>query len=288
MRKLELILGALLLFAIAIVGISIGVRALFDHLQSNRVEAVIAPAAYDRLKFVTKLYHASVLMYFPQRDGGEKMACTATAIQEVPDNRTNRKAGYLFISASHCVDGKRIVDLARDEFPDGGKKVYYHAVVVAQSDRSLGVDASVLFVATQDNFETIPIGHNPSQLGETIFNLSGPEGSPKQIFPGYISSLYLNRPAVLSDGSNWEGYLLVAIPGAGSPGASGSMLVCENQQAICGLFVGLMPGGMVALPINRYTSWWEGIKTGKIKPFPASAPEKTEPPMKSPIGKPIV
>lgn len=281
---------AVMAMVIAIVGIaakSISYHTLLAQVQARlhpapKVAAVAAPAPAPALtpaqihqQLINRFYHATVLMYFPTMDGGEQMACTATAFQEVFDH--GKHVGYLFLSASHCVDGKDTVDLGRDEWPDGGAKVYYHALVVAQSDRTQGVDAAVLFVATNDHFETIPVGHNPTEIGEPILNLSAPEGAPKQVFPGFISSLYLNRPLVLpDDGSNWEGFLLAQVYGEG-PGSSGSMIVCENQQAACGTVVGHGPGMEVFLPIDRFNAWWEGVLDGKIPARPHAAP----------VGKPL-
>lgn len=276
--RIQRVFWAVVIIA-AIVGIAEGYNSLkalaskvradatkYVKVQQEKPTAIVAPA-YDRLKFIPKLYQATTLMYFPTEEGGEKMACTATAFQKVLGDK-GRPVGYLFVSASHCVDDKKTVDLTRDEFPDGGKKVFYHAVVVAQSNRATGVDASVLLVVTDDYFETIPIGHNPTHLGETILNLSGPQGAPKQVFPGFVTSLYMNRPIVLEDGSNWEGFVMVMMPGEG-PGSSGSMVVCESQQAACALTVGHVPGGMVALPIDRFRTWWQGVVAGKINPHPS-------------------
>jgi hypothetical protein len=292
MRKPLLVFGATALVLVVIVGIAArhNVHSLIGHFRAkSSVVATVSSAAYDRAQFINKFYHATVLMYLPTEEGGEKMQCTATAFQVVTDG--NLPVGYLFASASHCVDGKKSVDLTRDEFQDGGKKVFYHATVVAQSDRTTGVDAAVLYVGTTDHFDLIPVGKNPVQLGEAILNLSGPQGAPKQIFMGAVSSLYLNRPVVLDDdGSDWEGFFLIMVPGEG-PGSSGSMLVCEAQHAACGLTVGHMPGGIVALPIERFTAWWDAVGKHKISPFPATGTTASSgvgvAGKKPPIGKPL-
>jgi hypothetical protein len=234
-----------------------------------------APLSLTRQQFIERFYHATVLMYYPTEDGGEKMACTATAFKKV-------NKGYYFVSASHCVEGKTSVDLSRDE-ETSGKKIYYHAVVVASSDQTAGVDASVLLVETSDKFEIIPVGHNPSHIGENIMNLSAPGGAPKQLFLGQVTSLYLNRPIVLPEGARWEGYLLVMVPGDG-PGSSGSMMVCEAQWAACGLMVGHGPGVMVVLPIDRFNAWWSEVQKGKV---PSHPPSKVEEPLEERLLKGI-
>lgn len=269
MRKPLKVFWAMLVIAIVgIAGKHYGAKlhSAFDHRKAPLAAVVPAPPARQQL--IDKFYHATVLMYFPTPDGGEKMACTATAFMQLNDLHTGKQAGYLFATASHCVDGREWVDLTRDE-PESGSKVFYHAKVIAQSDRSTGVDAAVLLLVTQDHFDTIPLGHNPTHLGENVINVSGPQGAPKQVLFGTISSLFLNRPIVLpDDGSNWEGYLLAQIHGEG-PGSSGSMIVSEDQQAAVGMTVGQGPGMMIFMPIDRFELWWYGVVTGEIPARPS-------------------
>lgn len=302
MRKPYWVFWATLTVGVVLVGIAANYiisKHLTPHKPTPAVVVVSAPPTPGELhmQLIQKFYHATALMYFPTPDGGEKMACTATAFQQVVDSKTGFLQGYLFASASHCVDGKKFVDLTRDEWPDGGKKTYYHAMVVAQSDRSKGIDASVLLVITTDLFDLMPLGHNPKELGEPILNLSGPQGAPKQVFLGVISSLYMNRPIVLEDdGSTWEGFLLAQVYGEG-PGSSGSMIVCENQAAACGITVGHGAGFTAFMPIDRFNEWWDGVKSGKINPHPTpdrdtgdvlAAPVGKALPKKAPgIGKPL-
>jgi hypothetical protein len=219
----------------------------------------------DQIAFLNdSLYHATVLMYDEDSQGTLHMSCTATAIGWDDD-------GYYFASAGHCVDGVDEVWMTRDEGME--KQTFYKAIVLAQGDGKDADDTSLLYVKTKDKFPTIAMGADPTLVGEPIMNVNGVGAKTKQAFFGWISALQLTRPSILQDGTVWTGDLLFELPGEGQ-GASGSALVCENQDAICGIVLGHTEGMMVALPISRYETWLAGVKDGsiparpqKIKPF---------------------
>jgi hypothetical protein len=179
------------------------------------------------------------------------MTCTATAIGKDDE-------GYYFASAGHCVAGRLAVYLSRD---NPGPQTFYPALVLAQGH--VRCDCSLLYAKTKDAFQMVPLGVDPSQVGEPIMDVNGVGAKTKQAFFGWISALQLTRPTVLDDGTIWTGDLLFELPGEG-PGSSGSALVCENQDAICGITVGHGEGDMIAIPVSIYEEWVLGVKNGTI------------------------
>jgi Trypsin-like peptidase domain len=199
--------------------------------------------------FYSDVYSATVVIYRQMDNGGFNPVCTATSIAHVPD-------GYVFASASHCIDPG-----ADYYVSEGGQPVVLYPVSIVQRGNLLkGFDYAMLLVPTDHKFPLIQLGQDPSSLlGEPVVSVSAPLGMGKQVLRGFISSPHVDRPIPVHDQSgkamgNWSGGILIQMPGVNAA-SSGSAIICVQQQAICGIVVGVVstPLGQetVALPISR-------------------------------------
>jgi hypothetical protein len=205
----------------------------------------------------TQLNPAVTELYTQNSMGGFSPVCTATAFEQTDDI-------YAFVTAGHCVS----IFSNHEQHKDDSHTFYVRvetengvvmleAPVLAIGCTYCGDDFAVLLVKTDIKLATVPLGKNPSELGEDVWNLAAPQGGGKNFFKGYVTNLNLNTRPMKKFPLNWEGYFQVDIPPTDG-GSSGSAVVCANQKAICGILVGTNNYGKLtaAAPIERFIKWY--------------------------------
>lgn len=212
----------------------------------------------------------SVALLYSQNAGGSlRMHCTATAYDK-------EDGGYKFVTAAHCVgeDDRTHQKVADTEdipfyitFDERGDKTFYPAQVKGVGYQSRGDDFVILHVKTKQEWHTVPLGDEGQvdvEKPETtaILNVASPLGLGKQVFRGYISSVYLDRPVVQGD-INWKGAMLLSIQSG--PGSSGSALISEHQKAIVGFLVGGIDNNVVGIPVSKFKKFEQEVKDRKYK-----------------------
>jgi hypothetical protein len=223
-------------------------------------------AADTRTDFVRKVYNSVALLYGQTEDGGMRMRCTATAYRVL-----DKKAGYRFASASHCVDGDNDTKQKSGRYfitsDTEGSKTFIPARLVEAGDRNVGDDFSIFEVKTDLVIEVTPLGDSDKiVIGENVVNVASPLGLGKQFFQGYVSSTHLDRPPLDAGEVQWTNVMLVFI--GGGPGSSGSAIVSEDQKAIVGFLVGSTGGaniGAICVPVNKFIAFEKAVDAGKYK-----------------------
>jgi S1-C subfamily serine protease len=214
------------------------------------------------------VYPATALLYSQDEDGNMHMRCTTTSFEKTAK-------GYLFVSASHCAGEEDPVDKTvtpENTFffitPDEGHtKRFLRADVVVCGYRHRGDDFCIFEAITDMTFPIVAIGEDAtSKAGEPIINVASPLGLGKQTFHGTISSPRVDR-SIIQDDINWTNAMLLQLPGTNG-GSSGSAIICEHQQAICGFLVGtIAQTEVVAIPVSRFKQFRQMVKDGKYKWF---------------------
>jgi hypothetical protein len=230
----------------------------------------IEPSTIDVPTYV----RAVALMYAGKSPDKIDFRCTATAFARTP-------TGFLFVSAAHCVQGKPadVTIYLGDDHADGAR---YAATVLAEGDQSKLYDFSVLEItAPRAAFTLVPLGHNPRELGEKIYTISSPEGIGREYLEGIVSILDIQSELQVADEGEatpytWAHNIGFQMLGEG-PGSSGSTIACENQQQICMILIGHLPGTMVAEPIERFKQWWLDVQAGKISRTPPALKPAVKP-----------
>jgi hypothetical protein len=233
----------------------------------------------DDSKFIVgTLYPATALLYSQDEDGGMKMRCTATAIEQ---NAT----GFVFATAAHCgcednVERKTVSPQKTFfyiTFDDPGQKTFNKAEVIGCGYRHRGDDFMLLQAKGDSKAIPMPLGNDPAVLDQ-VANVASPLGLGKQVFTGSVSSSSLDRPLV-EDDIDWTGVVLLQMFGVDG-GSSGSSVVCLSQKAICAFVVGSVgKTTMTAMPVSRLKKLRSGIADGTYKYWvkdPDSPPVKAE------------
>lgn len=198
-------------------------------------------------EYVNKvLYPATVLLYQQLPDGTMRFSCTATAIVHQQDK-------YVFATASHCIVKNQSPYISPDEA--GAEKTFIRVKGAVCGDTKMGMDVCLLSATSKVQLPVVEIGSDPKGFGGIpIVSVASPAGIGKQVFEGSISSTHIDRPMSSSSGVNWSQAMVLQLPGT-MGGSSGSAVVCTDQQAICGITVGVIatPMGQVtiAMPISR-------------------------------------
>lgn len=234
-----------------------------------------APATLSDNEFIEQVYYpATVLLYAQNEQGDMKFRCTATAFER-KDNMLSHT--YRFITASHCAADMAPLTTAglmgqktlRTWFyvttDDTQEKKFVKAKVLGVGKLADGNDFSVIEATMHETLPIVPLGVDSTHTyGESLFNVSVPLGTGKQVLLGRITAPKINRPIEEGDFS-WSEAIMVQIPGTNG-GSSGSSIVCATQRAICGVFVGGISGTEgVALPISRFQTWYQSLNS---KPLP--------------------
>jgi S1-C subfamily serine protease len=215
---------------------------------------------------VKQTYNSTALLYRQTESGGMEMTCTATAFE-----KTDK--GYRFASASHCVsEADKLherVEVLKTRFyltfDEKADKKFYPATLEMAGYQPKGDDFSILSIETTDTVSIVPLGdEHLDESGSEVVNIASPNGLGKQIFHGYISSLYLDRPIVEED-INWQGVMLLQIQAG--PGSSGSAIVSVKQSAIVGFIVGLYGENRFVMPVSRFKAFRQAVLDGKYKYF---------------------
>lgn len=213
---------------------------------------------------IKHLSNAVVTLYSQDEQGGMRMTCTATAYKKILN-------GYRFASAAHCVEGDDDSEQADQRFfimlDTAGTKTFIPAKLLKAGDKMRGDDFSIFEVITPAPFEVIELGTETTlELGDRVYNVSGPLGLGKQYFEGYISSAPLDRPKLDAGDVAWRGSYLVSI--GGGPGSSGSVIVSVKQKAIVGFFVGSFqaPGvGHIVIPVSQFKAFEASVDAKTYK-----------------------
>lgn len=218
------------------------------------------PTTTKTVDFVAKtLSPATVLLYSQDQNGGMKMRCTATAIDRIPK-------GYEFVTAAHCgcqdnlekkttSPEKTFFYVTRDEPKD---KQFIKAEITGCGYQHKGDDFMLLEAVSDQDFPIVKLGKDPVVL-EQIVNVASPLGLGKQVFLGSVSSPSLDRPVVVND-INWTGVVLLQMFGVAG-GASGSSVVCLDQEAICAFVVGVVSDTTItAMPVSRLESLRKALR----------------------------
>ena len=221
---------------------------------------------------IERAYAATAILYSQTEDGGMRMRCTATAYEKSGDV-------YKFVSAAHCVgeddtEHERVeVDKTRFfvTFDESGEKKFHTAKLIAAGYQHRGDDFSVFEVTAKDSWPVIPLGDEKAEsIGADVVNVASPMGLGRQVFHGYLSSLFLDRP-VVEGNINWTGTMLLQI--AGGPGSSGSSIVSKKQEAIVAFLVGHAADNFVAMPVSRFKKFLAMVEAKKYKWYQPSAAE---------------
>lgn len=222
-------------------------RLHIDRLEKKKPSPVVQKTS------VEALWDGAYLLYAKDAQGSIKMVCGATAISH--KEGTN---DYLFLTAAHCAKALDGVDAYVGTGNEKGDPKYYALHFTAVGDESTGNDFAVGVSTISDPVQVVEIGHDATSPGQLLFNVSGPERAPKQLFIGYVSNPKMDRKVTFDEEgkSDWTGNMLFVMPGEG-PGSSGSALMCDGQNAICAIVVGRIPGATVACPIDRFRAWIE-------------------------------
>lgn len=225
--------------------------------------AAAQPSADAHTKLVQHVYNAVTLLYNQDEQGGMHMRCTATAYRKT-------KAGYRFVSASHCVSGNTDEEQSETHFfvtPDanGKAKVFIPATLIKAGDRDAGDDFAIFEITTSESFEVVPLGNDVTAVGTPVVDVASPLGLGKQYFEGYVSAPKLDRPPLDAGLVKWRNVMLVEI-GSG-PGSSGSAIVAEDQQAIVGFLVGGFSAniGAICVPVSQFKAFEAKVDAGTYK-----------------------
>src|SRR5688572_876379 len=165
-----------------------------------------APKEKADKSLIDQVYRSVALLYSQDSSGSMKMHCTATAYQK-------SDAGYRFASAAHCIGSddttkERSASASNQAFfvtfdgTDG--KVFHPAKVVGVGYQHRGDDLAVLAVDTKEAWPVVPLGDEKKETvtdeeGAPVLNVASPLGLGRQVFHGYVSSLFLDRPLVEGD-----------------------------------------------------------------------------------------
>jgi S1-C subfamily serine protease len=225
----------------------------------------VAPCrAQTEIDLSKKAYQSTALLYSQNDDGGMRMRCTATAFEK-------SKTGYLFVSAAHCVatddTQHERVEVERTRFyityDESGDKKFYPAKIVMVGYQHRGEDFSIFDVKTEEVWETTPLGDEGKEVvGSPLINVASPGGFGKQVFHGWVSSLFIDRPIVEGD-INWTGTMFLQIESG--PGSSGSALISVGQRAIVAFLVGHASGNVIAMPVSRFKKFRQMVIDGKYR-----------------------
>jgi hypothetical protein len=236
-----------------------------QHLPFHSPTANIAKLPNADDQFVSSLYSATALLYSQDDSGGMKMICTATAIEKLKD-------GYRFVSASHCACDddmdKEVVKPQKSFFfitaDNPGEKEFMPAKLYACGFQHESDDFSLFDVKTDKVFPVIPIGKDVvDNSGEPIINIASPQGLGRQTLHGFVSSPKLDR-AVIEGDINWTGAMILQLPNTAG-GSSGSTVASPKQHAIVGFVVGHNDNSIIAIPVSRFTKFYEEVKAGKYQ-----------------------
>jgi trypsin-like peptidase len=223
------------------------------------------------------LYPAVGLLYSQDSEGGMRMRCTVTAIDQKDGVTT-------FLTAAHCgcedtpekkmtSPEKGVVFYITGDDPDD--KEFEKATVTGCGYRTKGDDFMFLSVKSKKPFPVVALGHDPELLDQVV-NVASPLGLGKQAFVGSVASPKLERPLVEGD-INWTGIVTLQMFGVNG-GSSGSAVICLNQQAVCATVVGSIAGTtMTAMPVSRLIAVKNGIADKTYKYWvadPDAIPEK--------------
>jgi hypothetical protein len=215
---------------------------------------------------VKHTYAATALLYRQTESGGMEMRCTSTAFE-----KTDK--GYLFVTAAHCsaeddTQHERVEAVKTRfyiTFDEKEDKKFYPAKFLMAGYQHKGDDFSVFSVETSDEFPTVPLGdEHLDEAGDTVVNVASPRGLGKQVFHGWISSPYVDRP-VVEDEVNWQGVMLLQIQSG--PGSSGSAIISTKQNAIIGFLVGTYGENVFVMPVSRFKKFRQDVLDGKYKYF---------------------
>lgn len=219
--------------------------------------------------FVNKYYNRSVVILYAEYEGSLHGECSATAFEKTSD-------GYLFLTASHCVNDPEILDFKVGDDNPTGKR--YQVQSITYGDELKQDDFAVLSVkASAGTFKVVHLGRSPWFKGEPIFSINAPHMVGKSYVEGVVSLPDIPSDQTEQDSGDWTHNVLFQMEGEG-PGASGGSLMCEDQFEICGVIIGHVSGGMVAEPIGRFKQWWyEARQTPPINlPKPSSPSEDSD------------
>jgi len=205
---------------------------------------------------VERYFHSVGLLYTGDGVLAPSFSCTYSAFERVP-------GGFNFVGAAHCLETHPKVVLIED---DSEGRVY-KATLVAEGDQAKGYDFSVVRVSAPPGAFTIaPLGHNPRRISERVYTISSPLGIGRTYQEGTVSVLDIRSGVYVYDlvapPHTYKHNLGVNILGL-APGSSGAAIMCLEQEAVCAIFVGILPGTMVAEPIKRFEQWWKNVQVGK-------------------------
>lgn len=222
-----------LVCALVIINVSNGLAQISSSLKAY-ISSTVVPAVG--------------ILYTQAADGTFEMRCTATAIASDKDT-------YTFLTAAHCGCSDNDLDSSTDQTfyyitPDTpGSKIFIRAEIFGCGTQALGHDYFLLTTDKSVKFTTLPLGVDPS-LMDSIINVSSPGGFGKQVLFGTVTNTKVDR-SIISPDVNWTGAILLQLPGI-TYGSSGSVIVCVEQKAICGILVGsLNKTTIVAIPISN-------------------------------------
>lgn len=198
------------------------------------------------------------------------MLCTATGYSATAPVKQGQKITYRFVSAAHCVEGDEDDEQKDIKFfitRDDIEKVFSPAKLIQAGDKNHGDDFAIFEVTTDLKFETTPLGDDTKTvIGDSVLDVSAPDGLGKLYYFGYISAVRIERPKLEAQGVNWENPMIISI--GGGPGSSGSAIVSLDQKAIIGFLVGSFnhgDPGFITIPVSQFKKFVAAVDAGKYK-----------------------
>lgn len=207
----------------------------------------------ETTKEFQKLADSTLILYTQRSNGVLETACTGTIFDKNQDGKH-----YRVLTSAHCIveknlDGKRDV-IKRPLFftaDEDDKKLFLRATIEKVGNLEAGYDLAVLIIETEKELTVASLGDSTKvKDGESILNVSVPDGLGKVCLHGFISKALINRPLEIeSEGIDLMGFMLVQMDI--SNGASGSAIFSISQDKIIGVLTGTIGNNAIAVPISR-------------------------------------
>lgn len=199
------------------------------------------------------LSDAVLILYTQRSNGTMETTCTGTIFDKNKDGKR-----YRVLTSAHCIiekdlDGRRSV-IKRPIFftaDEDNKKVFLRATIDKVGNAEDGYDLAVLIIETDKELNVIPLGDSTKvKDGESILNVSVPDGLGKVCLHGFVSKSNINRPLEIeSERIDLMGFMLIQMDI--SQGSSGSAVFSVDQNKIIGVLTGTIGVNAIAVPISR-------------------------------------
>lgn len=217
----------------------------------------------------------------------ESTACNATGAIFVGKDRefncsgteigSTKDGGGIFLTARHCVadaDTNELNENMSVSFSENQAGPFYDAEPVAISSTD---DLALLYLRNGAGLPSVKVRDNRRlSAGDSIFNVSFPLGTGKQVFHGeYMRG---NFAVYTYDGLTEYAFWRYAMPMnlTIAHGSSGSGIFSRREHALVGVAVGTFEEGSfnIAIPSNRVLYFLNDLKDNTVDKFVQANPIK--------------